>query len=147
MRESTSFWDRFAQQRVSRRRALQMTAVGGASAGAIAIVGCGGGKSSSDKTATAAAGGGGGTTPTTSAGGGGDGTPKQGGIFNGTVSLVLGKDPMKASTFLTHALASYSYSRLLRFKSTLGELPQDQWYTTEPELASKFENPDPLTYI
>lgn len=140
---ASSIWDRVTQQRVSRRRALQMTALGGASAGAIAIVGCGGGTSSGDKTKTAAAGGGTGTGKTP----GVTGKPKPGGTLRGTVSLVLGKDPMKASTFLTHALASYSYSRLMRFKTVEGELDQKDWYTTEPELASKVEHPDPTTYI
>jgi len=135
----TSYWDKFTNRRVSRRRALQMAAVGGASAGAIAIVGCGGG--SGDKTPAAGKSpGASGTTPS-------EGKPIPGGTLHGTVSLVLGKDPMKASTFLTHALASYSYSRLMRFKTTLGELAQDQWYEPEPEVASKVENPDPLTYI
>lgn len=111
-----------------------MAAVGSATAGAIAVVGCGGG--GGNKTPTA-----GKTTAPT------EGTPKPGGTLRGTVSLVLGKDPMKASTFLTHALASYSYSRLMRFKTQLGELPQDQWYVPEPEVAAKVENPDPTTYI
>ncbi len=137
----TSFWDKFTNQRISRRRALQMAAVGGASAGAIAIVGCSS-SSSSDKTPTAGKSPGAGTTSAPS-----EGTPKPGGTLHGTVSLVLGKDPMKASSFLTHALASYSYSRLMRFKTTLGELPQSDWYMPEPEVAAKVENPDPTTYI
>ncbi len=140
MAAGDSFWNKVTEQRISRRRALQMTAIGGASAGAIALVGC---SSSSSTTKTPAAGGSPavGKTPVS------EGTPKPGGTLHGTVSLVLGKDPMKASSFLTHALASYSYSRLLRFKTVIGELPQDQWYTTEMELAAKVENPDPLTYI
>jgi peptide/nickel transport system substrate-binding protein len=116
-----------------------MAAVGGASVGAIAVVGCSSSKSSPTPTAGTASKGT--STPPS------EGTPKAGGTLHGTVSLVLGKDPMKASTFLTHALASYSYSRLMRFKTTLGELSQDQWYVAEPEVASKVENPDPLTYI
>jgi peptide/nickel transport system substrate-binding protein len=134
-----SFWNKVTAQRISRRRALQMTAIGGASVGAIAIVGCGGG--SSNKSATP------GSSPAAGKTSVSEGTPKPGGTLKGTVSLVLGKDPHKASTFLTHALASYSYSRLLRFKTVIGELPQEQWYTTEMELAAKVENPDPLTYI
>jgi peptide/nickel transport system substrate-binding protein len=132
---ATSYWDRITKQRISRRRALQAAAVGGASAGAIALVGC---SSSSDKDKTPSAG----KSPST----GGE-KPQPGGTLRGTVSLVLGKDPMKASTFLTHALASYSYSRLMRFKTVLGELSEDQWYTAEPEVAAKVENPDPTTYI
>jgi len=135
----TSFWDKFTNQRVSRRRAMQMAAIGGASAGAIAIVGCSSSKSSNNTPSAGASAGAGGTPS--------EGTPKAGGTLNGTVSLVLGMDPMKASTFLTHALASYSYSRLMRFKTTLGVLSQDQWYQPEPEVAAKVENPDPLTYI
>ncbi|MEX2246603.1 MAG: ABC transporter substrate-binding protein [Dehalococcoidia bacterium] len=129
-----SYWDRVTARRISRRRALQMAAITGASAGAIAIVGCGGGDDDDETT--------GGSTP-----GAGEGTPVPGGTFRGTVSLVLGKDPHKASTFLTHALGSYSYSRLMRYKTVLGELSQDEWYTTALEVAEKVENPDELTYI
>lgn len=140
MAAGDSFWNKITDQRISRRRALQMTAIGGASAGAIALVGCSSSSSTSKTPAT-------GSSPAAGKTSVSEGTPKPGGTLHGTVSLVLGKDPMKASSFLTHALASYSYSRLLRFKTVVGELPQDQWYTTEMELASKVENPDPLTYI
>ncbi len=137
MGKAASYWDSLTLRRISRRRALQMAAIGGASAGAIAVVGCGGGgKKTPSPGATA-----------TSRGVPSEGTPKPGGILRGTVSLVLGKDPMKASTFLTHALASYSYSRLMRFKTQLGALPQEDWYTPEPEVAAKVEVPDPTTYI
>src|SRR5205823_4911225 len=138
MTKAASYWDQITAQRISRRRALQMAAVGGASAGAIALVGCSS-SSNKDKTPGAAA--------SPSGGGGGGGSPKTGGQLKGTVSLVLGKDPMKAATFLTHALASYSYSRLMRFKTVLGELSQDQWYVPENEVAAKVETPDPTTYI
>jgi len=137
MGNHSSYWDKFTANRVSRRRALQLAAVTGASAGAIALVGCSGDDDNGgDGTPT------GGETPS----GNGEGTPKPGGTLRGTVSLVLGKDPHKASTFLTHALASYSYSRLMRFKTVVGELPQSEWYTAEPEVAAKVENPDELTY-
>jgi peptide/nickel transport system substrate-binding protein len=133
---TSSFWDRYTSRRVSRRRALQMAAVTGAAAGAVALVGCGG-DDDGDETPSA------GQTP----GGGGDGEPVLGGTLRGTVSLVLGKDPHKAATFLTHALASYSYSRLMRFNTTVGELSQSEWYTPVPEVAASVENPDPTTYI
>lgn len=139
MGNQRSYWDKIISNRVSRRRALQMAAVTGASAGAIALVGCSSDDDKGDKTPS------GGKTP--GGGGGDEGTPKPGGTLRGTVSLVLGKDPMKASTFLTHALASYSYSRLMRFKTVVGELPEAEWYTAEPEVAAKVENPDPTTYI
>lgn len=131
------YWDKVTQSRITRRRALQMAALTGASAGAIAIVGCGGDDNGNGNGTPSA-----GNTP-----GAGEGTPKPGGVLQGTVSLVLGKDPHKASTFLTHALASYSYSRLMRFKTVTGALPQDQWYEAAPEVAASVENPDPLTYI
>lgn len=131
------YWDKITQSRITRRRALQMAALTGASAGAIAIVGCGGDDDDGGNGTPSA-----GNTP-----GAGEGTPKPGGVLRGTVSLVLGKDPQKASSFLTHALASYSYSRLMRFKTVTGALPQDQWYEAAPEVAASVENPDPLTYI
>ena len=37
-----SYWDRFTRDRITRRRALQMAGIGVASAGALAVVGCGG---------------------------------------------------------------------------------------------------------
>jgi peptide/nickel transport system substrate-binding protein len=132
-----SYWDRITGSRVTRRRALQMAGVAGASAGAIAVVGCSS-SSSGNKTPSASG---------SPAAGATAAKPVAGGTLHGTVSLVLGMDPMKASTFLTHALASYSYSRLMRFKTQLGELSQDQWYVAEPEVAAKVENPDPLTYV
>ena len=49
MTKAASYWDQITAQRISRRRALQMAAVGGASAGAIAFVGC---SSSSNKDKT-----------------------------------------------------------------------------------------------
>ena len=139
MAANGSFWDKVTSSRISRRRAMQMAAITGASAGAIAVVGC---SSGGRATATRRR-----RRPPRRQHRAARARPKPGGTLHGTVSLVLGKDPMKASTFLTHALASYSYSRLMRFKTTQGELSQDEWYTPEPEVASKVENPDPLTYI
>ena len=139
MAATDSFWNKVTAQRISRRRALQMTAVGGASAGAIALVGC---SSSDSKSKTPASG-----SPAAGKTSVSEGTPKPGGTLHASVERVLGKDPHKAASFLTHALASYSYSRLLRFKTVIGELGQEDWYTTEMELAAKVENPDPLTYI
>ena len=54
MSQRDPFWNKVTAQRISRRRALQMAGVTGASVGAIAIVGCGGG---SDNKKTPAAGG------------------------------------------------------------------------------------------
>jgi len=133
---TSSFWDRYTTRRISRRRALQVAAATGAAASAVAFVGCTSDDDGGDKTPSGSA------TPS----GGGE-TPKLGGTLRGTVSLVLGKDPHKAATFLTHALASYSYSRLMRFKTQLGALPQSDWYSPVPEVAASVENPDPTTYV
>ncbi|HXF50895.1 MAG TPA: hypothetical protein VNM43_04365, partial [Dehalococcoidia bacterium] len=84
-----SFWDRYAQQRLSRRRALQLAAVGG---GGLAFAAACGGGEEGEETPTAA-------SPTAVS----EGQPKPGGVLHGTVSLVLGYDPIKATTFLTHA--------------------------------------------
>ncbi len=134
MTEPRSFWDRYARARMSRRRALQLAAVSGG--GLAFAAACGEEEEEEGKTPTAA-------SPTAPA----EGKPKPGGTYRGTVSLVLGYDPIKATTFLTHALASYCYSRLLRYKTTQGELPQSEWYSVAPELAASWENPDDTTYI
>lgn len=131
--QGTSFWDRYAQQRLSRRRALQLAAVG--TGGLAFAAACGGGEEGAE-TPTAGA-------PTAPA----EGQPKAGGVLHGTVSLVLGYDPIKATTFLTHALASYCYSRLVRYRTVVGELPQEDWYGVQSELASEWENPDDTTFI
>jgi peptide/nickel transport system substrate-binding protein len=132
-----NFWDRFTEQRVSRRRAMQMAAVTGASVGAIAIVGCGG--SDDNK---------GGNTPSsgkTPSGGGGNIT--RGGTVSGTLPLITGKDPHPAASFIPHAVGSYTYSRLMRFKTQEGVLPAEDRYRAVPELAQSFEHPDETTYI
>ena len=132
--EERNYWYRTLDRRISRRRALQGALALGTGGVAAAAVACGG---EEEGEAPRAAG------PTAPA----DGKPKPGGTLHGTVSLVLGFDPIKATTFLTHALASYCYSRLVRYKTVAGELPQEEWYTAVPELASSWENPDPTTFI
>jgi peptide/nickel transport system substrate-binding protein len=126
---------------VTRRRALQMAALGAASAGAIAVVGCGGGDDDDDEPAGGQTPGGG-TTPSTS---GGD--IKRGGIARGTLPLITGKDPHPAASFIPHAVGSYTYSRLMRFKTAEGVLPTEDRYRAVPELAQSFEHPDELTYV
>jgi peptide/nickel transport system substrate-binding protein len=128
-----NYWTKF-NRRISRRRALQGAAVGGVSLVGASYLACGDDGDGNGAVET-------GTPPT------GNGQPVMGGTLQGTVSLVLGYDPILATTFLTHALASYCYSRLLRYKTTPGALPEDEWYTHETELASEFENPDETTYI
>jgi ABC-type transport system substrate-binding protein len=132
-----SYWGKFTRDRITRRRALQMAALGAASAGAIAVVGCGGGDDDEPS---------GGETPS------GGNTPaagniKRGGIAHGTSPLVTGKDPHPAASFLPHAIGSYTYSRLLRFKTVEGVLAAEDRYRAVPELASSFEKVDETTYI
>ncbi len=129
MPQRNNYWTAL-NRRISRRRALQGAAMGAAGLTAASYIACGDG-------------GGGGATPTA----GPSGQPKPGGTLHGTVSLVLGFDPILATSFLSHALASYCYSRLLRYKTVPGELAQEEWYTAEMELASEIEQPDDTTYI
>ena len=147
MAETGSYWDRIVSQRVSRRRALQMAAIGGASAGAIAVVGCGG-SSSNNKTP------GSGSTPS-SGGSGGSQKPFLGGTWRGALNDPQSKfDAQKFPTFTVQGINSFSYSRLLRSQSAPNDpstpdidLKESDWYRPVPDLAAKFENPDPTTFI
>lgn len=131
-----SYWDKFTNNRVTRRRAMQMAGIGAASAGAIALVGCGGGDDDEPSGATPGAG----TTPAS-------GSIKRGGVSRGTLPLITGKDPHKAASFIPHAVGSYTYNRLLRFKTIEGVLPAEDRYRAVPELASEWEQVDETTYI
>jgi len=133
MMRRSNYWTAF-NRRVSRRRALQGAVVGGIGLTGVAYLGCGKKKGpSAAKTGTVS------ETPS--------GQPKRGGVVKGTVGLVLGYDPILATSFLTHALASYCYSRLLRYKTVPGNLPEDEWYTYVPELASEVETVDEATHV
>jgi ABC-type transport system substrate-binding protein len=138
---SGSYWDKFTRDRITRRRAIQMAGIGVASAGALAVIGCGGdddddGGSNGGNTPSA------GNTPSV---GGGD--IKRGGVLKGTLPLITGKDPHPAASFIPHAVGSYTYSRLMRFQTTEGVLPAEDRYRAVPELASKVEKIDAMQYI
>ncbi len=144
MGQATSYWDRIVAQRISRRRALQMAAIGGASAGAIAVVGCGSSKSGTNTPAA-------GTTP----GGGTNAKPFLGGTLRSALSDTQSKfDAQKFPTFTVQTINSFSYSRLLKSasgpqdpnKQDLG-LANADWYRPVPDLASKVETVDPTTFI
>jgi peptide/nickel transport system substrate-binding protein len=145
MGNTTSFWDRFTATRISRRRALQGAAIGGASVGAIAVVGCTS-KSSKDKTPSPS-----GTTAATP----GAAKPFLGGTLRAVLSDPQSKfDAQKFPTFTVQATNSFSYSRLLKSNSGPDDpntpdidLPAADWYRPVPDLASKYENPDPTTFI
>ncbi|HEY8173986.1 MAG TPA: ABC transporter substrate-binding protein, partial [Dehalococcoidia bacterium] len=71
----------------------------------------------------------------------------RGGVVRGTLPLITGKDPHPAASFIPHAVGSYTYSRLMRFKTAEGVLPVEDRYRAVPELAESFEHPDELTYV
>ena len=135
MSGESNYWDRFLIRRVSRRRALQAAGLGSAGLAAAAALSCGG-----DGEDDGAVG-----QPTAATGG--ELTPTPGGTYVGTMADLYNMDPHKPIAFLTHVFASWIYSRLMRYASTYGELPQERWYDVVPELAQEVENPDPQTYI
>jgi peptide/nickel transport system substrate-binding protein len=135
MNEERNFWQRTLRKRISRRRALQTAALGTAGLAGAAAIGC----DEEDGTVTDGA-----ATPTISPD---ELQPTPGGTYLGTMTDLYNMDPHKPIAFLTHVFASWVYSRLMRYASTYGELPEEQWYEAVPELAEKVENPDPLTYI
>jgi peptide/nickel transport system substrate-binding protein len=128
----TSYWHRFLTRRVSRRRALQAAAFGSAGLATAAAVACGGEEEK-----------GAGATPTT----GPEEQPLLGGTTRGTGGGIPGLDPLITGFFLTHAYASYPYSRIIRYKTVTGKLDPSEYYAVVPDLANSWEIPDPLTYI
>jgi len=144
MSNAYSFWDRFTATRISRRRALQMAAVGSATAGAIAVVGCGGG--GGEKTPAP------GGSPAATAGAE---KPFLGGTLRAALNDPQSKfDAQKFPTFTVQSANSFSYSRLLRSNSGFDDpntpdidLPAAEWYRPVPDLAAKYENPDATTFI
>ena len=133
------YWDKFTQGRVSRRRAMQMAAlISGASAGAIAVVGCGGGDDDD----------GGGQTPRRARRRRERGHAEARRHAEGHRQPGAGQGPAQGVD-VPHARAGVVLVQPAACASrrVVGELPQDEWYTPELEVAAKVENPDPLTYI
>jgi len=135
MSKQGSYWRRTLEQRISRRRALQAAALGAAGLTGAAVIGCGGGEEEAVTEATAT------SLP------GEELRPTPGGIYVGTMADLYNMDPHKPIAFLTHVFASWIYSRLMRYASAYGELPEERWFEPVPELAQKVETPDELTYI
>src|SRR4030042_3000630 len=121
MSGESNYWHRFLTRGVSRRRALQAAALGGAGLAAAAALSCGGDEEE---------GAGGPATATTSATG--DLTPSPGGTYVGTMADLYNMDPHKPIAFLTHVFASWIYSRLMRYATTYGELPKERRYALVP---------------
>lgn len=144
MTKAASYWDKITAQRFSRRRALQMAAVGGATAGAIAVVGC---SSSNNNNKTP------GTSGSPS--GGTSGKPLTGGTLRSALNDPQSKfDAQKFPTFTVQTINSFSYSRLLKSTSAADDpstddidLAESDWYRPVPDLAAKYENPDNTTFI
>lgn len=134
MSKQGSYWRRTLEQRISRRRALQAAALGAAGLTGAAVVGC----EEEEEAVTEAT-----ATPIP----GEELRPTPGGIYVGTMADLFNMDPHKPIAFLTHVFGSWIYSRLMRFASVYGELPEERWFEAVPELAQKVENPDPQTYI
>ena len=135
MSKQGSYWRRTLEQRISRRRALQAAALGAAGLTGAAVIGCEEEEEPAVTEATA--------TPIP----GEELRPTPGGIYVGTMADLYNMDPHKPIAFLTHVFASWIYSRLMRYASVYGELPEERWFEAVPELAQKVENPDDLTYI
>ncbi|MGB6836858.1 MAG: ABC transporter substrate-binding protein [Dehalococcoidia bacterium] len=134
MSKQGSYWRRTLEQRISRRRALQAAALGAAGLTGAAAIGC----EEEEEAVTEAT-----ATPIP----GEELRPTPGGIGMGTMADLYNMDPHKPIAFLTHVFGSWIYSRLMRFASAYGELPEERWFEAVPELAQKVENPDPQTYI
>ncbi|HEX5479150.1 MAG TPA: ABC transporter substrate-binding protein [Dehalococcoidia bacterium] len=139
---ATSYWDKFTELRVSRRRLLQGAGVAGATASAVWIVGCGT-SSAATGTATPASG-------TPSAGGGAatgglkylntGGTPKSGGTLNIGTSVDFDTfDP-----YLSIAGGPTYFPRL--YNAIINRSPRDSSFRFD-DLASSVEQPDDVTYI
>jgi peptide/nickel transport system substrate-binding protein len=142
---ATNAWTRQFRNRYttpSRRQALRAGAT--ASLGLLAFtVACGG--SSNDSSTTSSNAGSAGTAASAGAAATAPAQPTVG----GTLSIV-GQDPpgwdvQKNLSFRTQTTASWVYSKLTRFSSGAGAKTND--FTPTPDLAEKWETPDPTTYI
>ena len=135
-----SYWDKFVNRRVSRRRAIAAT--GALTASAAFLAACGGDDDDDDDDGGAAA-------PTTAASSGsssgGGAAPSGGGIKTGGLfrTTMVAEDPAhfdlhQAASFLITEEFTLCYNQLTRFSETeLGAV--------EPDLAASWEQPDDLT--
>jgi len=128
-----SYWDKFTQQRVTRRRVLQSAGVAGAAAGAIAIVGCGGG--SDNKTPTSGPGGSATATKPPD-----DGEPKRGGRYQiGSTADFDTFDP-----YIGIAASVGYFPRLYNVLVNFSALDSSFRFD---DLSTGYEHPDDVTYI
>ena len=111
----SDYWKKFWRRRLSRRRVLQMTALGGAGLAVAGVIGCEDEEAAPAATPTATPPPGATAAPTPTPGG-----PVFGGIHRiPLVGLSTGNPPSLAAntqlTFLAQIPATYHYSRLLKF--------------------------------
>ena len=137
MRSASSFWDRYAKQRVTRRRLLQAAGAGSVAAGAIVLAGCTGAKDGGTAT----------TLPTAAIGPSNQpdilnpgGPPRTGGRYVTANSANFGAwDPHTGIQ-----VASAYFPRM--YNLLLSQSPTKPDYTFL-DLAQSFETPDELTYV
>jgi peptide/nickel transport system substrate-binding protein len=136
-----SYWDKITEQRISRRRVIQGAGVAGVAAGAVIVVGCGGGSSSSSKTPSAGKSPSAGATPTGNAHILNPGTaPKAGGTYNVGTSVDF-------DTFDPHISIAGGVGYFPKvYNTVINRSPRDGSFRFD-DLASKLEQPDPLTYV
>jgi len=135
-----SYWDKITGQRVSRRRVLQGAGAAGVAAGAVIVVGCGGGSSSSTTPSA-------GKTPSAGATPTGDShilnpgaSPKAGGTYNLGTSVDF-------DTFDPHISIAGGVGYFPRvYNAVINRSPRSSSFKFD-DLASKLEQPDPLTYV
>jgi peptide/nickel transport system substrate-binding protein len=129
---------RFAGRRASRRAALRAGALGTAGlVGALALA-CGDEERQETGSGT-------GAVAASTAGGAPAGEVKRGGTLKGSTQYDVDTlDAIRTKSFRTYAIAAFTYSRLLRFKTAVGQ-PADG--SVEGDASDRWEQPDPTTLI
>jgi peptide/nickel transport system substrate-binding protein len=125
-----SYWDKYTQRRISRRRALQAAGAAGTGAAAIWIVGCGGDDGDDGETPPA------GTTPGTTTE---PGTPVRGGTYR--VGSTADFDTFDPYIGIAASVGYFPrlYNVLVNFSA------QDSDFRFD-DLSTSFEQPDDVTY-
>ena len=126
--DSGQYGERFAA--VTRRRALGL-GLGVAGAGAFAAA-CGRGDDKDKKQSAAT------QAPSTAAASSNSDTPKPGGTGHARISGTPPLDPYANTTFRAQQLASFTYSRLLKFKTGADPAVAMNW-EVQPDLAAGWE--------
>ena len=126
---------RIARRWLGRRRLLATATIGGASAAFLAA--CGGDSKSSEETSSSTSQ----ATQTSSGPTGGTRageTPKVGGSASIRIAATPQLDPIPNTSYTAQTVASFAYSRLLKFKTSSDPKTADN-YEPIPDLASGYE--------